>query len=180
MSDKNVKRKAKDKFKNVKPRPLRKQSPAKWQEQTPNKEPLFTLREMRVQEAMSIIANYEYSSARVLICSQRWGVTKRQAAKYFAMANRRISEAWKGNEEQFKNKFLQELDNIKKRAKQSENIQAEIQAINSQVKLMGLEVTKSQMTIESKETLVSTLLSTIQKKNNEVKQDTDSSQPNSE
>ena len=115
-----------------------------------------------------------YGCLQAIICRCK------SAERYFAVAYKRIAETWQGNEEKFKAKFLQELDNVKRRAKQSENIQAEIQAINSQVKLMGLEVTKSQMTIESKETLVSTLLSTIQKKNNEVKQDTDSSQSNSE
>lgn len=174
MSDKR-----KDKFKNVKGKPLRKKTLGEWQEEHPQKQPLFTLREIRVQEAMSIIANYEYSSTRVLVCSQKWGVTKRQAAKYFAMANRRMAEIWKGKEEDFRDKFLSELDNIKKRAKQSENIQAEIQAINSQVKLMGLETSKSQIVLETKETLVDTLLNTIAKKN-EAKQDTDVSRTNSE
>lgn len=131
-------------------KPLRKHTVREWQEQIPQPEPLFTLREIRVQEAMGIISNYEYSSMRVRICAQKWGIKKRQAEKYFALARERIAETWQGNEEKFKAKFLQELDNVKRRAKQSENIQAEIQAINSQVKLMGLEVSKTDVTSNGK------------------------------
>jgi len=150
MSDKNVKRKAKEKFKGVKPKPLRKHTAREWQEQNPKKDTYLTLREMRIQEALSVIGNYEYTKSTCRFMSQKWGVTRRSAERYFAVAYKRIAETWQGNEEKFKAKFLQELDNVKRRAKQSENIQAEIQAINSQVKLMGLEVSKTDVTSNGK------------------------------
>lgn len=173
MSDKR-----KDKFKNVKGKPLTKKAIPEWQGEfrsTEEREPkLYSKRSMLVLEALEYFKNGNYEPSLVPKCAVRWGYKERNVRNIFEIARKRFNALWEGEEQEFKNKFLARYEYLYKKNLATENYVEARNVVKEQARLMGLDVIKSQVTIDSRETLVESLLNSISKKNEKTKDESDS------
>lgn len=183
MSDKNVKRKAKAKFKGIKPKRLIRKSTQDWQSEfrdNSEREPtLYSRRSILVLEALEYYKNGTYEPSIVPKCSVRWGCSTRNARTIFAIAKRRFDKLWEGDLEDFRKKFLARFDYLYKKNLSIEDFkQAESVTVN-QARLMGQYSEKVNVKVETEGALVEMLLDTIAKKN-EAKSKETTDRPNSE
>lgn len=94
-----------------------------------------------------VIRGYSYSQI-IRYASEKWKITSRQTDEYISRVKDVLKKQFEENKDKYKEMLVNQYMEIYKKAIESKNFSAGVQALNGLSKIMGLQIDKVEATVK--------------------------------
>lgn len=104
--------------------------------------------EKRIFEVERLIIEGNSYSQIIRYASENWGITSRQTDEYISRVKDVLKKQFEENKDKYKEMLVNQYMEIYKKAIESKNFSAGVQALNGLSKIMGLQIDKVEATVK--------------------------------